>query len=145
MTVYNVITKKEIEDRIETNNTLRAGNIFQITNGDQYILKHDGTIKIHKPQSHISYSHSAQNTRKHSNPHIKESLANLRHLHNLRRNTSYMMKSLGTLSITSKPINKRRKQKSTKQVKGSINYSGYPNYVRKQTRKNKKKYQKVKN
>lgn len=28
MTVYNVITKKEIEDRIETNNTLRAGNVF---------------------------------------------------------------------------------------------------------------------
>jgi hypothetical protein len=142
MTVYNVITKKEIEDRIETNNTLRAGNIFRITNDDQYILKHDGTIQIHKPQSHTSYSHRAQNTRKHSNPHIKESLANLRLSHNLRRNTSRVMQSLGTLSITPNPINKRRKQKSTKQVKGSINYSGYPNYLQKQTRKNKKKYPK---
>ena len=140
MTVYNVITKKDIEDRIETNNTLRAGNIFRITNGDQYILKHDGTIEIHKPQSHTSYSHTAQNTRKHSNPHIKESLANLRRLHNLRRNTSHMMNSLGTLSITSKPIiNKRRKQKSTKQLSlSSMKYNRYPNYLQKQTRKHRR-------
>jgi len=144
MTVYNVITKKEIEDRIETNNTLRAGNIFRITNGDQYILKHDGTIEIHRPQSHTSYSHRAQNTRKHSNPHIKESLANLRLSHKFKRNTINAIQSLGTLSITPKPtIYKRRMQKLNKQSKKStirnnptINYSGYPKHVQKQkTRK----------
>ena len=132
MAVYNVLTKKEIEDRIETNNTLRAGNIFRITNDEQYILKHDGTIEIHRPQSHIS-----QNTRKHSKPHIKESLANLRLSHKSKRNTINAMQSLGMLSITPKPINKRRmqKQKSTKQVKGSMKYNRYRNYVEKQTRK----------
>ena len=134
MAVYNVLTKKEIEDRIETNNTLRAGNIFRITNDEQYILKHDGTIEIHRPQSHIS-----QNTRKHSKPHIKESLANLRLSHKSKRNTINAMQSLGMLSITPKPtINKRRmqKQKSTKQLfLSSMRYNRYPNFVQKQTRK----------
>ena len=141
MTVYNVITKKEIEDRIETNNTLRAGNIFRITNDDQYILKHDGTIQIHKPQSHTSYSHRAQNTRKHSNPHIKESLTNLRLSHKSKRNTINAMQSLGMLSITPKPtINKHRKQKSTKQLSlSSMKYNRYPNYLQKQkTRKHRR-------
>jgi hypothetical protein len=137
MTVYNVITKKEIEDRIETNNTLRAGNIFRITNGDQYILKHDGTIEIHRPQSHTSYSHRAQNTRKHSNPHIKESLANLRLSHKSKRNTINAMQSLGMLSITPNPINKHRKQKSTKQLSlSSMKYNRYPNYLQKQKTRN---------
>jgi len=132
MAVYNVITKKEIEDRIETNNTLRAGNIFRTTNGAEYILKHNGTIEIHRPQSYIP-----QNTRKHSKPHSKESLANLRLSHKSKRNTINAMQSFGMLSITPKPINKRRmqKQKSTKQVKGSMKYNRYRNYVEKQTRK----------
>ena len=137
MTVYNVLTKKEIEDRIETNNTLRAGNIFRITNSDQYILKHDGTIEIHRPQSHIP-----QNTRKHSNPHIKESLTNLRLSHKSKRNTINAMQSLGMLSITPSKINKRRmqKQKSTKQLSlSSMKYNRYPNYLQKQkTRKHRR-------
>ena len=140
MTTYTVRNKKEIEDLIETNNALRAGNIFQIMHGEKYILKHDGTIEIHRPQSHTSYSHRAQNTRKHSKPHIKESLANLRLSHKSKRNTINAMQSLGMLSIIPKHINKRRmqKQKSTKQVKGSMKYNRYPNYKQKQTRKHRR-------
>jgi len=143
MTVYNVLTKKEIEDRIETNNTLRADNVFRITNGDQYILKHDGTIEIHRPQSHIP-----QNTRKHSKPHIKESLANLRLSHKSKRNTINAMQSLGMLSITSKPtINKHRmqKQKSTKQLSlSSMKYNRYPNYVRRKQTNTRKYHRRLK-
>ena len=135
MTTYTVRNKKEIEDLIETNNALRAGNIFQIMHGDQYILKHDGTIEIHKPQSHTPYSYRPQNTRNNSKPHIKESLANLRRTHKSKRNTLIAMQSLGMLSITSKPtINKHRKQKSIRSPRSTMKYNRYPNYVRKQTK-----------
>lgn len=139
MVTYNVRNKKEIDDLIATSNKLRADNIFKTINGAQYILKHDGTIEIHKPQLHTSYSYRSQNTRKHSKPHIKESLANLRTSHKSKRNTLNAMQSLGMLSITSKSIiNKHRKQKSTKQkTPKTINYSGYPNYVRRKTKKGK--------
>ena len=140
MSVHTVRNKKEIEDLIETNNALRAGNIFQIMHGDQYILKHDGTIEIYKPQLHTPYSYRPQNTRKHSKPHIKESLANLRTSHKSKRNTLNAMQSLGMLSITSKPINKHRKQKSKRTPRSIMKYNRYPNYIRNQTKTKTRKY-----
>ena len=141
MTTYTVRNKKEIEDLIETNNALRAGNIFQIMHGEQYILKHDGTIEIHKPQSHTPYSYKPQNTRNNSKPHIKESLANLRRTHKSKRNTLIAMQSLGMLSIRPNSINKNKKQKpkktlkTLKTLKTPMNYSGYLNFVQRKTRK----------
>ena len=135
MTTYTVRNKKEIEDLIETNNALRAGNIFQIMNGDQYILKHDGTIEIYKPQSHTPYSYRPQNTRNNSKPHIKESLANLRRTHKSKRNTLNAMQLLDILSI-----NKRRKQKSKRTPRSTMKYNGYPKYVQNQTKTKTKKY-----
>ena len=141
MTTYTVRNKKEIEDLIETNNALRAGNIFQIMHGDQYILKHDGTIEIHTPQSHTPYSYRPQNTRKHSKPHIKESLANLRTSHKSKRNTINAMQSLGMLSIIPKhTINKNRKQKPKRTPRSTMKYNRYPNYVRNQTKTKTRKY-----
>ena len=146
MTTYTVRNKKEIEDLIETNNALRAGNIFQIMHGDQYILKHDGTIEIYKPQSHTQYSYKPQNTRNNSKPHIKESLANLRRSHKSKRNTLIAMQSLGMLSIRPNAINKNKKQKSKpkktlRTLKTTIKYNGYPNFVQRKTRKYHKRLQ----
>ena len=138
MTTYTVRNKKEIEDLIETNNALRAGNIFQIMNGDQYILKHDGTIEIYKPQSHTPYSYRPQNTRNNSKPHIKESLANLRRTHKSKRNTLIAMQSLGMLSIRPNSINKNKKQKpkkTLKTLKTPMKYNRYLNFVQRKTRK----------
>lgn len=138
MTTYTVRNKKEIEDLIETNNGLRAGNIFQIMHGDQYILKHDGTIEISKPQSHTQHSYKPQNTRNNSKPHIKESLANLRRTHKSKRNTLIAMQSLGMLSIRPNSINKNKKQKPKKTLRtprSIMKYNRYPNFVQQKTRK----------
>ena len=143
MTTYTVRNKKEIEDLIETNNALRAGNIFQIMHGDQYILKHDGTIEIHKPQSHTPYSYKPQNTRNNSKPHIKESLANLRRTHKSKRNTLIAMQSLGMLSIRPNSINKNKNKnknlkktlKTLKTPRSTMKYNRYPNFVQRKTRK----------
>jgi len=145
MTVYNVRNEEELEEKLQ-DGTVHAGNIIQFRKGSElkrYEIQRDGTYLPINSKNNMRNTHSVQNTRKHSNPHIKESLANLRLSHKSKRNTINAMQSLGMLSITPKhTINKRRMQKLNKQVKGSINYSGYRNYVRRLTRKNKKKYPK---
>jgi len=133
MTVYTVRNEEELEEKLQ-DGTVHADNIIQFRKGSElkrYKIQPDGSYLPINSENNMRNTYSAQNTRKHSNPHIKESLANLSRLHKSKRNTKIAMQSLGTLSITPKhTIKKRRTQKSTKQVKGFINYSGYPNFVR---------------
>lgn len=78
---------------------------------------------------------NTRNTRKHSEPHIRESLANLRRSHNSKRKTLNAMQSLGMLSITPRhTINKNRKQKPKRTPRSIMKYNRYPNYVRNQTK-----------
>ena len=138
MTLYTVRNEEELEEKLQD---VVAGNIIQFRKGAElkrYKVQYDGSYLPINSENNMRNTQNARNTRKHSKPHIKESLANLRRSHNFKRNTLNAMQSLGMLSITSTPtINKRRKQKLTKQKPlQSMKYNRYPNYVRKQqTRK----------
>ena len=132
MTIYTVKNEEELEEKLQD---LVAGNIIQFIKGTElkrYRIQYDGS---YLPINSENNMRNTRNTRKHSEPHIRESLANLRRSHNSKRKTLNAMQSLGMLSITPRhTINKNRKQKPKRTPRSIMKYNRYPNYVRNQTK-----------